>query len=145
MSEEPIPIHSYTSLPSVIYPDQSLPVETNTFLKEDTFFSLGFASFWWRTLKHQPSNFNPKCKAQCYLIKKLGLDREAKLTPCKMKLYDRIRTGESALCKLRKKYMTKNLIEVCHVDSNPLIRSLMSSLNVQTVGFLATVVRNSRH
>ena len=69
---------------------------------------------------------------QCYLIKELGLDRVAKLTPCTKKLYDRIRTRESARCKLRKKYMTKNLIEVCQVDSNPLIWSLSFSLNVQT-------------
>ena len=41
--------------------------------------------------------------------------------------------------------MTKNLQEVCHVDSNPLIQFLSSSLDVQTAGFLATVFRNSRH
>ena len=34
--------------------------------------------------------------------------------------------------QLRKKYMTKNMREVCQLDSNPLIEALSSSLNVQT-------------
>jgi hypothetical protein len=56
----------------------------------------------------------------------------AKLTPCKKKLFDRIQTRESAPCKLRKKYMTKNVREVCQFNGNPLIQALSSSLNVQT-------------
>jgi hypothetical protein len=32
-----IPIQSDTSLPSIIFPDQSLPAETSTFSKEDSF------------------------------------------------------------------------------------------------------------
>jgi len=63
------------------------------------------------------------------------------LTPRKKKLYDMIRTRESALCKLRKKYRAKKLKEVC----NPLIQSLSSSLNVDTSRFLASIVRNSKH
>jgi hypothetical protein len=35
--------------------------------------------------------------------------------------------------------------EVCHLDSNHLIWSLSSSLNVHTSRFLETVIRNSRH
>ena len=50
-----------------------------------------------------------------------------------------------ALCKLRKKYRAKNLKEFCHLDSNSLIQSLSSSLNVDTSRFLASVVRNSKH
>jgi len=37
LTDEPIPIQSDTSLPSVLSPDQSLTAETNTFSKEDTF------------------------------------------------------------------------------------------------------------
>ena len=48
------------------------------------------------------------------------------------------------LCKLRKKYTTKNLKEDCQLDRNPLIWSLSSSLNVQTARFLATIIGNSR-
>ena len=60
-------------------------------------------------------------------------------------VFDRIWTRESALCKLRKKYMTKNTKEVCQLDSNPLIQVVSSSLNVQTSRFLALLVENSRH
>jgi hypothetical protein len=60
------------------------------------------------------SSSSPKRTARYYLIKELVLDIVAKLTPSNGKLYDRIRTIESALCKLRKKYMTKNMMEVCH-------------------------------
>ena len=56
-----------------------------------------------------------------------------------------IRTRESALCKLRKKYRAKKLKEVCQLDSNPLIQSLSSSLNEDTSTFLASIVRNSKH
>jgi len=54
-------------------------------------------------------------------------------------------TRESALCKIRKKYRAKKPKEVCQLDSNPLIQSLSSSLNVDTSRFLASVVRNSKH
>ena len=67
------------------------------------------------------------------------------LTPRKKKLYDRIRTAESVLCKLRKKYMRKNAKEVCQLASNQLIQSLSSSLNVETSRFLSSVIRNSKH
>ena len=67
------------------------------------------------------------------------------LAPRKMKLCNMIQTRESALCKLRKKYRAKKLMEVCQLDSNPLIQSLSSSLNVDTSRFLASIVRNSKH
>ena len=60
-------------------------------------------------------------------------------------MYNKIRTRESALCKLRKTYMAKKPKEVCQLDSNPLIQSLSSSLNVDTSRFLASIVRNSKH
>ena len=114
LSEEPI--QSDTSLPSFISPDQSLPAETNTFSKEDTFFPLGFANESasggeLRSVNLQSTS--PKREAQHSLIIELGLYRVAKPTPCKKKLYDSIQTRESVLCKLRKKYVTKNLKEVC--------------------------------
>ena len=43
-----------------------------------------------------------------------------------------IQTRESAICKLRKKYMAKKLKEVCQLDSNPTIQSLSPPLNVDT-------------
>jgi uncharacterized pyridoxamine 5'-phosphate oxidase family protein len=49
---------------------------------------------------------SPKCKAWQSVIEEHGLDRVAILTPRKKKLYYRIQTIESAVCKLRKKYMT---------------------------------------
>jgi hypothetical protein len=73
------------------------------------------------------------------------LDRVAELTPRKKKLYDRIRTREGALCKLRKKYKTKNMEEVCHLERNPLIRTLSSSLNVHTKVLLSSFSRNIKH
>jgi hypothetical protein len=48
----------------------------------------------------------PKCKAWQSVIEEHGLDIVAKLTPRKKKLYYRIQTRESMVCKLRKKYMT---------------------------------------
>jgi hypothetical protein len=51
-------------------------------------------------------------KARHSLIKELGLDRVAKMTPWKRKVDDRIQTRESVVCKLRKKYMIKKLKEV---------------------------------
>jgi len=56
-----------------------------------------------------------------------------------------IQTRESALCKLRKKYRAKKLKGVCQLDSNPLIQSLSSSLNVDTSRFLSSIIRNSKH
>ena len=79
-----------------------------------------------------------------FCTKNFDLDRVAELTPRKKKLYYMIRTRESALCKLRKKYRAKKLKEVCQLDSNRLIQSLSSSLNVDTSRFLASIVRNSK-
>ena len=102
----------------------SVPAETSTFSKEDTSFPLVTANETASDEELGSVNLqspSPKRKAQHSLIKYLGLDKVAKLTPCKKKLYDRIQTRESALSKLRKKYITKNMKEVCQLDSNPLI------------------------
>jgi len=88
---------------------------------------------------------SPKCKARHSVLKKLDLGRVAELTPRKKKLYHMIRTGESALCKLKKKYRAKKLKEVCQLDSNPLIQCLSSSLNDDTSTLLASIVGNSKH
>jgi hypothetical protein len=56
-----------------------------------------------------------------------------------------IQTRESALFKLRKKHRAKKLKEVRQLDSNPMIETLPSSLNVDTYRFLASIVRNSKH
>jgi hypothetical protein len=56
-----------------------------------------------------------------------------------------IRTRECGFCKLRKKHRAKKLKDVCQLDSNPLIQSLSSSLNVDTSRFLASIDRNSKH
>ena len=71
LAKETIPIHTDTSLSSVVSLDKSLPAEFNTFSEED-------------------SSFPPKCKVWRSLIKDLDLDRVAKLTSCKKILYDRI-------------------------------------------------------
>jgi hypothetical protein len=47
--------------------------------------------------------------------------------------------------QLRKKYMTKNMREVCHLDSNPMVQAVSSALNVQTSRCLPSIVRNSWH
>jgi len=54
-----------------------------------------------------------------------------------------IRTRESALWKLRKKYRAMRLKEVCQLDSNSLILSF--SLNVDTSRFSASIARNSKY
>jgi len=148
VTEEPIQIHSNTSLPSFISPDMSVPAETNYFSKEDTsfpFVSANESASGEELGRVNLQSSSPKRKAQHAFIKGLGLDRVAKLTPRKKKLYCRIQTRESALCKLRKKYVTKKMKEVCQFDCNTLIQALSSSLTVLTSVFLASFFRNIRH
>ena len=148
MTEKPIQIHSETTLPSFIPPDMSVPAETSTVSKGDTSFPLVSANESASGEELGSANLqssSPKRKARHSVIKKLGLDRVAKLTPRKKKLYDRIWTRESELCKLRKKYMTKEMKEFCQLDSNRLIQALSSSLTVPTSMFLASFFRNIKH
>ena len=67
------------------------------------------------------------------------------LTPRKQKLHQRIRRKESALCKLRKKYMSGKLKDLCDVDSVPMMQEISNSLNAGAVRLLAAIIRNSRH
>jgi hypothetical protein len=99
LTKEPTQIHSDTSLASLISPDMSLLAETSTSSKEDTSFPLGSADEIasggeLRSITLQSSSLERK--ALHSIIKELGLDRVAKLTTRKKKLYDRIRTRESA-------------------------------------------------
>jgi hypothetical protein len=58
------------------------------------------------------------------------------LTPRKQKLYYRIRRKESALCKLRKKYRSRKLKELCDAE-------ISNSLNAKAATLLAAICRNS--
>jgi len=67
------------------------------------------------------------------------------LTPRKRKLYQRIQRKESALCKLRQKYKSRKLKDLCDVDSDPLMQEISNSLNVEAVRLLAAIIRNSNN
>jgi predicted DNA-binding ArsR family transcriptional regulator len=67
------------------------------------------------------------------------------LTPRKRKLYRIIRRKESALCKLRKKFRSRKLKDLCEVGSDPLLQEISKSLNADFVRLFAAIVRNSRH
>ena len=54
-----------------------------------------------------------KYKANHFLQTKLVLDRVVELTPRNKKLYNMIRSRESAFWKLRKMYRAKKLMEFC--------------------------------
>lgn len=82
------------------------------FFKEDTSFPLGSANESASSGEigsFNPQSSSPKHKAQHSIIKWLDFNRVTKLTPWKWKVCDRIRNRDSVLCKLRKKYMKKNL------------------------------------
>jgi len=85
-----------------------------------------------------------KHKARHFVLTKLILDRVAEMTPRNKKVYNMIRTRESALCKLRKTYRAKKLKEVCQLDINPLIQSISSSVNVIS-RFLVSIDRKNKH
>jgi hypothetical protein len=91
-TEEPIPIQSDTSLPSVLSPYQLLTAETNTFSKEDTFrlACTNESAFGGELGGINLQTFSAVHKAHHSLIKELVLDRVAKMTPWKKKLDDRI-------------------------------------------------------
>ena len=128
LTKEPIWIQGDTFLPAVISPDQSLTAETSTFSKEDTSFPLGLCKWkclWWRNQKHRLvvekseasacggeirsidlHSSSPKREAWESVIEEHGLDRVAKLTPKKKKLYYRIQTRDSMVSRFRNRYMT---------------------------------------
>jgi hypothetical protein len=100
---EPIAIQSETSLPAVVSPDQSSPAETITFSKEDISVSLGYANESSSGGECGSINLqisSPKHTARHPLIQLLGLDRVAKLTPQKIKLFERIQTQRVCFANL---------------------------------------------
>ena len=50
----------------------------------------------------------------------------------------------SAVCKLRSKYISRKLKDLCDVDSDPLVHEISNSLNVEAVRLLSAFIRNSR-
>jgi hypothetical protein len=116
----------------------------NIFSVEDTScsFSLDASDGEFRCLSDQNSSLKPG--ARLSLLKELNL-AVSDLTPRKQKLYYRIRRKESALCKLRKKYRSRKLKDLCDVDSDPLLQEISNSLNAEAVRLLAAIIRNSRH
>jgi hypothetical protein len=67
------------------------------------------------------------------------------LTPRERNFYQRIRRKGSAVCKLRKKYRSRKLKDLCDVDSDPLMQEISNSLNADAVRLFSATIRNSRH
>jgi len=134
------PLVAYTDYPTV---QKSLKTYSMMSVKASKHFRIQ-KMLVVENLEYQPSKFS-KVRSKASHTKMLHLARVAELTPRRKKLYNIIWTREIALCKLRKKCRAKKLKEVCQLDSNPLIQSLSSSLNVDTIRFLATIFRSSKH
>lgn len=100
LTDEHIPIQSDTSFISY---NQSLSVDQTFFQKKTHPFPLALQMkvLWWRYRKHQPSSSSLKHKEWHSVLKELGLDRVTNVITWKKKLYDRIWTTDSVLCKLR--------------------------------------------
>jgi hypothetical protein len=145
--ETPLHIHidgSSTSSPiSVPNPTQAT---ANIFSVEDTSLSLSLDSSTtsdgeFRCFSDQNSSSKPTARRS--LLRELNLAL-SDLTSRKRKLYQRIWRKESALCKLRRKYRSKKLKDLCDVDSDPLMQEISNSLNAEAVRVLAAIIRNSR-
>jgi hypothetical protein len=67
------------------------------------------------------------------------------MTPREQKFYQRIRRKESALCKLRQKYRSRKLKNLCDVKCDSLMQEISNSLNVEAVRLLAAIITNSKH
>jgi hypothetical protein len=146
--ETPLPIHIHgpsTSSPiSVPNPEQAA---ANIFSLEDTSLSLSLDSSTasdgeFGCFSSQNSSSKPRTRRS--LLKELNLAK-SDLIPRKRKLYQRIRKKESALCKLRQNHRSRKLKDLCDVDSDPLIQEISNSLNVEAVGLLAAIIKNSKH
>jgi hypothetical protein len=59
-------------------------------------------------------------------------------------LYERIQNKESALCELKWKCKAKKLEDLYHVDSDPVMENLSSSMTLEAARLLATIIRNRR-
>ena len=119
----------------------------NIFSVKDTSLSLSLDSSTasdgeFRCFSDQNSSSKPRARRS--LLKELH-SALSDLTPRERKLYQTIRRKESALCKLRQKYKSRKLKDLCDVDSDPLMQEISNSLNAEAVRLLAAIIRNSSH
>ena len=121
--ETPLPTHiDGPSTSSSICVPNPTPAAANIFSVEDTSLPLSLHS---SDGEFSDQNSSLKPTARRSLLKELNLAL-SDLTPRKRTLYQRIRGKESALCKLRKKYRSRKLKDLHHVDSDPLIRKFQN-------------------
>jgi hypothetical protein len=121
-----IPIPVYVENPSTsfqISAVQSSPTAANIFAVKETSFSLSSVNINTSDgelgfVNRQSSSSKPRAKHS--LLEGLNLTSLKELTPRERKVYERIQTKESALCKLKKIYKRKKMKELCNVDSDPL-------------------------
>ena len=143
--ETPLPTHidgPSTSTPiSVRNPTQAA---ANIFSVEDASVSRSLDSSDGEFRCFSDQNSSSKPTARRSLLKELNLAM-SDLTPRKRKLYQTIRRKESALRKLKKKYRSRKLKDLCDVDSDPLMEKISKSLTAEAVRLLAAIIRNSRH
>jgi hypothetical protein len=120
----PPPIHiDGPSTSSPICVPNPTQAAANIFSVEDTSFSLSLDASDGEFRCFSDQNSSSKPGARHSLLKELNL-ATSDLTPRKRKLYNKIRRKESALCKLRKKYRSRKLKDLCDVDSDPLLQEI---------------------
>jgi hypothetical protein len=110
---------------------------------EDTSFSFSLDASDGEFRCFSDQNSSSKPRARHSLLKELNLVA-SDLTPRKRKLYDRIRSKERALRRLRKKCRSRKLKYSCDVDSDPLLQEISKSLNAEAVRLLAAIMKNSK-
>jgi hypothetical protein len=131
----PIPVHADNPSTSFqMSAVQSSPAAANIFAVKETSFppsswNINASDGELGLVNRQSSSSKPRAKHS--LLKGLNLASLKELTLREKKLYERIRTKESALYKLKKKYKGKNMKELCNVDSDPLMENLSSSFSVE--------------
>jgi hypothetical protein len=133
--ETPLPTHiDGPSTSSPICVPNPTPAAANIFSVEDTSLSLSLGSSDGEFGCFSDQNSSSKPTARRSLLKELNLAL-SDLTPRKRKLYQRIRSNESALCKLRKKYISGKLKDLRHVYSDKLMQEISNSLNAEAANF----------
>jgi hypothetical protein len=141
----PLPFHmdgpSTSSPISVTDPTQAA---ANIFSVEDTSFSFSLDASDGEFRCFSGQNSSSKPRARHSLLKELNL-AASDLTPRKRKLYDRIRSKERALCRLRKKCRSRKLKYPCDADRDQVVEELSKSLSAEAVMLLAAIIRNSKH
>ena len=128
---------------SGFHTNQPLPTATNKFSDKETSIPIGVVHE--NACSGELGRIKPqtaKYKVCHSVLKKLDLDAVGDLTPRKLKLYNTLQTNNTSLHKLKKKYRTKELKEICRLVGSPLIQSLSASLNAETSRFLSSVFRN---